>query len=287
MPSKSSIFFKVLINRYHPGMGESFLKSMPKENSKEILSQNVESADAIPLLSLAQEQIDTTHYSWLTPVIQQMPIPLQTSVIASLAPHQSLRLSEALNLPSENLNLAEPIKRYFINKLWNQWKPTADLPVQYLPASSLSVLMELNKNELVELIDFLALYDLTEAIRHIVDKNFLKKLYQAISPKKQQFLRICLHQKERITSPKLELEKWSGDPQKLESILHRRGLFRLGKALSGQHSDFLWYIVHKLDIGRGSILTKYFSPEEIQGITPLLVQQVIFLINFLKKKGET
>jgi hypothetical protein len=285
MQSKSLVMFKILMNRFHPGVGEAYLKSLPKNEVKEIFRHHVVTDDITLMLTWPLDQIKNTHYSWLSPVFQQFPKNLQPYAIASLPDPLSSSLRRALKVSTKHIELSLPAKSFFLKMFLDHWKQQDVLPPQYLPPTPLSPLLELNKVELVELIDFLAIHDLSYAIRYIVDKNTLKAIYQCLSLKKQQFLRICLHQKEKVSAPRLEIEKWDGDAQKLEALLHHRGLFRLGKALAGQHSDFFWHITHTLDSGRGKILSKYFTVEEIPKVTPALIQQVLFLLNFLKKKS--
>jgi len=67
--------------------------------------------------------------------------------------------------------------------------------------------------------------------------------------------------------------------------LHRRGIMRLGYALSGQHPDFIWHLSHRLDIGRGRLLKKNNFKNEIAGVTMPLQQQVANIINFINKTG--
>lgn len=286
MPPKCSILLKVLVSHFHPGAGESFFKGMPKEMIKDVLRQNVVLDDPAIALTWPEDVIAHTHYSWLAPLIQQVPQPLQASMVAALPEPQSSRLKSYLKIATAPTSLAESVKRFLIYRLCHQWQLHAILPRQYLPPSELIPLLELSKGELVELIDFLAMHDLAESIRHIVDKKNLKSIYLCLTPKKQQYLRLCLHQKEKIATPKLEIDKWDGDVDKLNLMLHRRGMFRLGKALCGQHPHFMWHITHILDTGRGSALSKHYQEKEIAGVTPFLVQQVLALLNFLKKKGD-
>ena len=286
MQAKTTLYLKILLNRFNPGASESYLKALPKEEIKEIIGQNTPSNDPSLIYQWPEEEITHMHYSWLAPIVKELSSTLQPLVIASLPAEQGKSLIKFLNLPASNISLSPELKSFFLNLLWQHWKDKPSLPLQYLPTSSLEVLLSLNKSELVELVDFLALYDLAEGIRHIVDKKHLKTIYDCISPKKQQFLRICLHQQEKIASPKLEIDKWDGDAKKLEDLLHRRGLFRLGKAVSGQDSLFVQHLAHTLDSGRGSILLKYYSPQESTGITSTLAQQIHNVLNFLKKKSE-
>lgn len=285
MELKSLIMLKVLMNRYHPGGGEAALRSISREEIKQIISQNVHSQDASLILKWHQDQILMTHYSWLVPVIQKLPKGLQLPTVSSLSEVQAAILLKTLHLGDTPKRIADPMKKFLLENLYQRWEQKEAIPLEYLPPTPLIALGQLSKAELVELIDFLALYDVAETVRHIVDKKNLQLIYQGLSPKKQQFLRICLHQKEKVALPKLNLDKWDKSPKSLENALHRRGLFRLGRALSGQDSRFLWVITHKLDTGRGNILMKYVAKDDLHGgIISSLVLQVQSVINFLKKE---
>lgn len=283
---KRSIFFKVLLNRFHPTSGETILKSLPQPEVKEIFKQPLSSSNTEAAIHLPEELIARTHYSWLVPIIQKMPNPLQGSTVAALPEPQSTKLQQFLKIKKLPL-LSAVMKHFLIEQLYQKWQQHEILPIAYLPPSSLQILLELKKAELVELIDYLSLYDLADAIRHIVDQKYLKKIYHFLDLPKQQFLRLCLHKNEKITVPKLEIEKWHGDQESLKTILHKRGLFRLGKALCGQSPIFIWHLIHILDTGRGTTLQSYYKETDLPGITPLLVQQVISAVNFIKTQFAT
>lgn len=287
LPVRKSIFFKVLLNRFHPTSGETILKSLPQVEAKEIFKQLLTSPDAAAAIGLAEELISRTHYSWLVPVIQKMPKELQGITVAALPEPQSSKLKHFLNLKHLPVSLAPSVKSFVLNQLYVQWRPQEALPLAYLPPSPLQALLQFSKHDLVELIDFLSLYDLSDAIRHIVDKKYLKKIYFYLDAHKQQFLRICLHKNEKITVPKLNIEKWDGNSESLKHLLHKRGLFRLGKTLCGQSPLFVWHLIHILDTGRGATLLSYYKEAEIPGITPILLQQILAVVNFLNLKGET
>jgi hypothetical protein len=198
---------------------------------------------------------------------------------------QKTKIGKVLAIP---LKSAEPLPKFvqyaLLKNITLQVKPQDVLPLAYLPNTVLSPLSTLNKNQLVALIGFLGVHDLAESIRHIINKKFLAKLYNVLNAKQKHCLRTCLHKPEKVVSTKMEIEKWDGDPKKLDTMLQRRGLVRLGKALCGQHPDLVWYITHTLDSGRGGILLQNFSPEATTGVTPHLVQQVVNMIDFLNTK---
>ncbi len=70
------------------------------------------------------------------------------------------------------------------------------------------------------------------------------------------------------------------------AILHQRGLYRLGKALSASHPDFLWHLSHRLDTGRSAILKKYYAKPINPSISTVLVQQIQNVLNFIKSKSD-
>lgn len=280
---------RVLVNRYHgSGAAETILKGMSEENIQQILSQEVYADDPLPALIQPQEVIKKIHYSWLRPVIEQLPGELQTLMVQSLPSFQASGLQKMMDLTEGKPTISMPIKAFLLNLLSNKLSLHKHLPVEFLPQSQLTKLAEMTKSQLVRLIDFLGVQDLAEAVRFIVDKKKLNNIYNWLAPLKQKYLKICLHQKDKLPIPKLELDHWDGNFDKLEMVLHRRGMIRLGKALSGQHPDLFWHIIHILDIGRGTVLNKYYTQESIPGVTPALTQQLTGLVNFFEtQRAET
>lgn len=286
MQSKSSTFFKVLINKFHPGINPAFFKCLPPEDIKEAMAAITASPDTSLAFTWPQRLILRTHYSWLIPYVEKLPNHLKSLVTAALPEVQAKGINKLLKIPPATVKLSPKMKNFLIDQLYLKWQPEGALPPEFLPISPLNELLDLSKAELVDVIDLLAMHDLTEAIRHIVDKKNLKAIYLCLSPEKQKFLRVCLHKKEKLAAPKLDISKWNGSQEQLNTILHRRGMLRLGKALCGQSREFLWNIVHTLDTGRGETISGYYQEAPIPGVTPLLIQQVLSVINFLKPKSD-
>jgi len=286
MQSKSAVLLKVLLNTFHPGSPQSLLKILPEEDAKAVMASETSSKQPLLALTWPQYAITRTHYSWLAPVIEQLPKAMQIPLVASIPEPQSSGLRRLLKLAPFRAELPPSAKMLLLKRLYLLWQPTEGLPPDYLPTSPLESLLSCSKAELINVIDLLAMYDLAEGIRHIVDKKKLKLIYFCLTPQQQQFLRQCLHKHEKLVAPKIDIEKWDGNPEKLTKGLHRRGMLRLGKALCGQGRHFLWHIVHILDTGRGKEISLHYQNEALPGITSLLVQQVISVINFLKPKSD-
>lgn len=287
MRKKSWVMMKVLLNRFHHGSTDALQHCLPLEDVQIVLGTDVSSQDVKPAIIRPEEYFKQIHYSWLQSTIQKFSADLQPYIVSALEKPQAAGLANLLGLPRLPQPKIGAMRAFLLHELYEKFDSEEVLPPEYIPQTLLSVLLEKNKSELIEIIDFLGLYDLAEKIRQIVDKNRLKGLYQCITPSMQQFLSVCLHQKDKITAPELSLEKWKGDKESLLYILQQRGLLRLGKALAGTNSDFQWYLVHKLDIGRGKILMKYSAREEVPRITHLLTQQVLNIVNFMNKKSAS
>lgn len=275
---------RILLNRFHAKSPKEFLSLLPKEDVQEILSKDVITSEIDPVFVNPKEFLKNVHFSWTLPYVQKLPQQTQKLLISALPNPLAFGLRKYLKIEHSKKPIPNRASAFFIKKLYDQIHESNVLDPTFLPKSELSVLLDFPIKELLELIDFLGLYDLAEAIRNVVDKKSLQTVYSCLTPKKLQFVRMCLHQKSKIAVPKLDLHKWDGNCAGLLQNLHQRGLYRLGKALSGSHPDFLWHLLHRLDTGRSAILEKYYSKQSSPGITPLLVQQVTNVMNFLRNK---
>jgi hypothetical protein len=284
MQAKGLLMLKTLLSFYHKGSSEQVLKYLPPEEAKACMELSVHNEDLSSIFISPEINLANVHYSWLTPVFKKISPAIHPWILSALSQQQASRLGPLVKSKPLKTSLSPLAQRFFLNFFYNKFKDPHVLPLSFLPPTPLTFLMKKSKEELVEAVDFLGLYDLAEEIRHVVDKNILKTVYQCLSPKKQQFLRICLHQKEKLAVSKLGLESWDKDCKKLEKMLHRRGINRLANALSGENPDFFWHVIHVLDTGRGAILSQSYIKEEIAGITPALRQQVINVFNFFKKE---
>jgi hypothetical protein len=284
MQAKSWILLKVLINHFHAGDEDSLLEGMNQEDQQMVLSQHLQSSDIAPAIISQREKFSKIHYSWLAPRVSSLPID-KASLFLSIFPEPgATKLKETLKNNVPSLNVTPSIQNFLFNLVAPLLKMDDVKPIEYLPESSLTPLAKLKKSELVDLIDFLGIYDLADEVKRIVDRNKLKQIYETLTPKKHDFLRECMHLREKLVTPKLNLDIWDGNHEKLNKILYQRGIVRLGYALSGQPPDFVWHIVHTLDSGRGSNLLKSCSKEQISGVTATVTLQVLNVIKFFKDK---
>lgn len=287
MHVKSALMIRVLLNRLTKASPEAALKALPPSEIDEILKIDVSSKEFLPAFASPLEALKKIHYSWLAAPVQKLPAPSQPYALAALPAEVAKKLGQSLNVVPSPQPLSNILKAYLAQALIRHIKGFDQvIPKSYLPQSELGTLVEWNKNALVELIEFIGIHDLSEEIRHIVNKKILQNVYSCLTQKEQQYLKMCMHIKDKVSTPSLGLDKWNGNCAKLKSVLQTRGLLRLGKGLSGEHPDFIWHLVHTLDTGRGKALLKYYSKNAVPGITVILAQQISYLMNFLKKKSD-
>lgn len=286
MQAKGWIMLRILLNRYHSKKPEQVLKSLSEQEVKAVLGQETTSNRVEDSLIHPINFIEKMHYSWLIPEIQKFPHSLQGSLLSALSTSQTAKLKpyfKEAQIP--NNPISEPVKAFIIHTLYSRIKHEEVLPISYLPPSPLSPLTNLHKAQLIELIDLLGILDLVDEVRHIIDKGKLTKLHLCLTDKQRKFLHVCLHQKGRLAGAPIKISAWNGERKQMHSLIHKRGMLRLAKALCGQHPDLLWHLSHTLDAGRGAILSGYYSQQVSPGITPILLQQVQNTMNFLNIKS--
>lgn len=225
-----------------------------------------------------ETMLETVHWSWFLPTLKTYSdLEIQQMFLSCLSPQAAKNLAKTLHLLALNPPAISPLaKAYFQDLLLRSLIGQGDtlLPIDFLPQSPLLPLLHLSKSELIRIIDLLSLHDLAAELRQIVETKILKKIYILLSEEERSFLKIAMAHKEYFSLPRMGLDRWDGSEESFRVLLHRRGLARLGAALSGQNPDFLWYICHQLDIGRGNALLKLCAKEPLHGVSEPIIRQI-------------
>lgn len=288
MEAHSWVMLRVLLNHFHTSVGEATLRCLPSEEMKAVLSQNIANNDPTLIIDYPQLLLNKIHHSWILPILQALPSALHEPLLSLLPLISAAKLRKQLHIHTPAAPPPAAIVRSFLTPiLYRDLLPHPVLPIEYLPETPLAFLTDLNATGLMELINLLGIYDITESVRQIIDQKRLKQINSCLTSVQKRFLHIALHQPEKVISTRLQLDKWNGDCGQLRLLLTQRGMARFGKALCGQHPDFFWHITHLLDMRYAEELSKYFSPVAVSGMTPILVQQVITTNHFLNNKGRS
>lgn len=283
MHSKKDYTTRLLLSFTQKGNAGNLLKFLPEEARDRLEAISLSTTDAHKLFPSEEKALQSIHWSWLAPVLEQAPTGLRQLYLAALPKSKASPLSEWLKIPLPSFPVSRSARQYLLHDLRRKTANPKVLPRPFLPGGPYDDLLHKSKQELILIVDLLGLHDLAQEMRHIVDQKAIKRVLDVLSTKKQAYLKICLSLPDPFRTPKIGLATWNGLPKTLESRIHKRGLARLGRALAGQDPSFLWHVVRMLDTGRGKVLRKYLSPKEIPGVTPVLGGQLANIMRFLEK----
>ncbi len=277
------IFFRLLVNKYFPAKPEALCKIMPKETYELLATVPYTQKNPHLMLFNPDQWLHSCDASWFEPFFSTLPEQVKQLYLAILPQDVALALQ-----PTDAENgvlttpISEPVKQFLLGFFHRKWQEHGVLPKDLLSQGDLSVLLKLNKQELLDVVDLLAMYDLIDEVRHIVDRRILQTVIQLLTPAQQQYLRACLRQKSKSTASGISLRDLLKDPKRFPMQVHKRGLQRLALALAGSEPDFLWYISHAFDMPRAKFLLQNIQPEEAPGATSLAKAQIQQVLQFLK-----
>jgi len=228
------------------------------------------------------------HPSWIAPFLRTLPEKEIGFFLGSLDHSRGHAVAKELLYKSPLPSLTVSGKAFLQKTLLGYLTAEIDdlLPRNCLPDSPLNVLLELSDESLAFSLDFLGLHDLSLEVRQIIEKQKLQAIYDALSPSQLSYLKILAQSQEPVAFTRMGLSNWNGDQDKLRSLIRQRGGNRFAKALHGQDTSFIWYILHKLDVERALIVKKLLSPLDNSRAVQILINQIIEFINYSRKQHE-
>lgn len=273
MIERRELVLKGFLSRCAPDKREALERLLPNQEQRrlaELLPYPIEKPKETP------DVFEKVHWSWFLPTLKSHSLSEQQLFLASLEGSYSKNLERELHIPPPKNDLIPVAKNFLRGLLFSSLVGPVNelLPSECLPPHPLNRLLTLSKKELTQLIDDLSLYDLAAELRQIVETKILKKIYSFLTEDQKKFLKIAMAQKESFSVPRIGLDKWDGTAELFHHLLHRRGLARLGAALSGQDPDLIWYVCHQLDIGRGTALFKLCEKEGMPELTDAVLKQI-------------
>jgi len=272
----------------------SFLSRQPADKQERLLHfltdherESIKQLLPISQIAPAEEHVDEkmlerVHWSWFLPTLKSYSLPEQALFLAVLDGSSARAIAAEIPCKFAKTEIAPLGRSYLRQVLLDSLVGPHDrlLPVNYLPASPLNTILKLPKSHLINLIDLVAMHDLAVEIRQIVETKILKKIYSFLSDEQRRFLKLTTSRHEVSPPPRIGLDRWDGNEDSLRHLLHKKGLARLGTALSGQDPSLAWYVCHLLDIGRGSALFKLCEREGSGSAVDTATRQVEELLEY-------
>ena len=239
-------------------------------------------------LTSLSHRLHYIHYSWFIPFLSPLATADQRCFIAALEAPAANKLSSHFNLQEDDLLLSPLVKRYLQSKLfsWTTASFQDFIPLALLPPHPLNSILSLTKNELQQVANLLGLRDLATEMKHVVQREKMKKIQSTLSSQEKESLKVLLINPPPPVFPSLNLDQWDGDEANLKKILHQRGFNRLSKALFGCHPALLWHICHRVDTGRAKIIHRFFTDIKKPDLKEILINQAIEVIAAIRETHE-
>jgi len=271
---------KIVLNAFLSEQSEEkracLIRFLPEADRETISELPVRSAAITPEDLTNTAILEKVHWSWFFLFLKSYGPQEQSVFLAALDPPIAKALVKEIPCKKTHKKLTRLGKKYLREMLLNSLISPSDrlLPQTYFPESSINILLEYSKRQLVMFIDLLSMYDLGISIRQIVENKVLKKIYDFLNDIQKKILKQIIGKTEPHILLTIDFDNWDGTEAWLSNILHRRGLARLGLALSGKNSSLIWHICHRLDIGRGSALMKFSIGDYSHSAAELALAQV-------------
>ncbi|MEX1013020.1 MAG: hypothetical protein WD595_03960 [Waddliaceae bacterium] len=275
--------FNLFANRYRKDKNDDFLHLLSSEDADSLKNASHHHTDLSLVFPVSHRHLENVHYSWLIPIFQKLNPQLLPYAIAIIPEEQREKLAETLSVKEYPTALPPPICRFLYTKLFPIINDELHLASCDLSTSPLSPIFDFSKQMLLEMIDLLGMFELTEIIKKIVDKTRLQKIYHCLNQEEKKFLLQLQKEKRPLFSIKISLNQWDGSISQLRKLIHKVGMIRLAGALSGENDDFIYAFLHRLDIGRGRHLLKLLEKKEIKTNKKTMMKQTRQLLEFLKQ----
>lgn len=277
MRNPVEMILKALLSRQGKEKQEKLLQYLP-DSERERLTKLPSFGQGVTAEDFSNTaMLERVHWSWFLPTLKSYGPAEQTLFLSSLDSSSARPLAELIPCKVPRETTVTPIGKSYLRQLLLDTligEHDRLVPPDFLPPSSLNRLLELSKKKLIRLIDLLAMHDVASEVRQIVETKILKKLYSFLSEAQKKFLKVAAAKPEPFSLPKIGLDRWDGTDESLRHVLHRRGLGRLGIALSNQDGALIWYVCHQLDIGRGTALFKMSVKESTAQVIEAAARQV-------------
>jgi hypothetical protein len=269
---------KALACTFHPTDYKDFYRFLEPLSADALQKLSFKESVDLPHLLSKKRWMEKIHYSWFLPYLEMLPRNI-SPLFLTLFEGEDARELEGLLHVAKGERLSPLPELYLSLLLKKSLSMEQILPRDLLPSAELNVVLKISKKELIWLIDLLGIYDLAFEIRQIVDKNLLNKIHAALNQEELHFLSYATKQSFKWTPPRLNIASWDGDVKRLKTLLHYRGLSRLGGAAFEEDESFKWHLIHQLDIGRGKALMKIFAGKHDPAMIGYFRGQVLDIVN--------
>ncbi len=177
---------------------------------------------------------------------------------------------------------------YFAGVLYKQVVgQQAPLPEEILPSSPHNALLDMSREQLIDLISLLGIHDLARDLTTLLDATKIRAIVAALTPTQSAYLEGLKNTApEPITFPKLPLQQWINDVQQLQGLILQRGINRLAKVMAAESEELLAHLLLALPEPHYRLFMGLKTTLEERTMTRYLSAQVSAICKILIKSAE-
>lgn len=287
MNNTQCIVCRAFIDKKAKETKETLLSFLSPKQKKELLSIPLPSSDITLGFDLIKYLLEWSHYSWFAPFLRTLSENEISFFLSALPEKTAQDLRECLLFSSKLPPLSSAVKSFIQRKLAEVLLMDNPhlIPVEALPTSSLNCLLTLTSSEISLLIDFLGLHDLSIEMRLIIDTVKIKKIHSVLSKEKIFFLSLLTNRQEPQLFKPMNLSSWSGNPEDLPNLLHKRGMNRLINVLYSEDPNLVNYIKLRMSNDHASFFSILHKNPENTKAYKIIVGQIMDILAFFKKNN--
>jgi hypothetical protein len=280
MNGSSAFVCRAFLEKCPPNRRAALFHLLPEKTQQlleEIPQINADLDRPFPSL---KQLLGRIHFSWFAPHLRTLAENDIRLFLAALNPEQAEGLKNILlfsdHSPPLTVHSESYIQEIFMQKLTHG---EALLPLNLLPVSPLSALLDLSLEQMEHLVRYLGLHDLAFEMRQIIETARLKRIFSTLTKQEKEYLQALLPKKEPVVLKRLHIQNWDGRRESLKALTQQRGLQRLGKALYGEHPTLIFFIARRFDIGMGQEMLKACTKVELAKAKQHLTEQIVQILN--------
>lgn len=213
------------------------------------------------------------HPSWHDEIIEQCPKALQAHLRAILQKAEKHRADEN-----------NPVTLFLLDYLVSQWSDKNVQGVEEIEETPLRWLADCNEQQITAIAELLAVHDVVDIIRQIVDKKILQKILLPFTQLQQRYLRSLLHRPVRSATLNKELlALLKENPEEAKVHLLNQGLEKIGQALKGSSQLLSWHVLHHLNRKQARFLSEVIARKASESELAEAKKTVIHAHEFMKR----
>ena len=235
--------------------------------------------DTVPIFAY----LGKIHPSWFETLFDPMTKKDKKLFISAFSQRRE-ELASAFGLEQDFIELTHVARRYIIQHVYQfMLGSTGMLPFSFLSNEPHFNLLTLSYPQLVELIDLLALHDIALEVKNLLHKGQIKALHHILDKKQLKYLKGIKNDSSGVSFGKMGLASWDGNEKELRYMMHKRGLNRLAKTLTGASESFIGHLYYLLSKDEAKIFKSFTTDKKNENVVETLNKQLEAILEIVLK----